>query len=51
MKIPSKRELQQTAFNHSPDIDFQDFMNICKECTAEPYLFWLLILLLHHVIL
>ena len=25
MKIPSKRELQQIAFNHSSDIDFQDF--------------------------
>ena len=28
MKIPEK-ELQQTAFNHSSDIDFKDFMN-CK---------------------
>ena len=27
MKIPNKRELQQTAFNHSSDIVFQDFMN------------------------
>ena len=27
MKIPNKRELQQIAFHHSPDIDFQDFMN------------------------
>ena len=26
MKIPNKRELQQIAFNHSSDIDFQDFM-------------------------
>ena len=28
MKIPNKRELQQTALNHSSDIDFKDFMKI-----------------------
>ena len=39
MKIPNKRELQQTAFNHSSDIDFQDFMNLYKKCTAKPYSF------------
>ena len=39
MKIPNKRELQQIALNHSSDIDFKDFMNICKKCTAEPYSF------------
>ena len=39
MKIPSKRELQQIAFNHSSDIDFQDFMHLYKKCTAEPYSF------------
>ena len=36
MKIPNKRELQQTAFNHSSDIEFQDFMNLYKKCTAKP---------------
>ena len=36
MKIPNKRELQQTALNHSSDIDFKDFMEIYKKCTAEP---------------
>ena len=35
-KIPSKQELRQTAFNHSSDIYFKDFMNLYKECTAEP---------------
>ena len=30
MKIPNKRELQQTAYNHSSDIDFKDFMNLYK---------------------
>ena len=36
MKIPNKRELQQTALNHSSDIDFKDFMKIYKKCTTEP---------------
>ena len=39
MKIPNKRELQQIALNHSPDIDFKDFMKIYKKCTAKPYSF------------
>ena len=30
MKIPSKRELQQITFNHSWDIDYEDFMNLYK---------------------
>ena len=39
MRIPNKRELQQIAFNHSSDIDFKDFMNPYKKCTAKPYCF------------
>ena len=39
MKIPNKRELQQIALNHSPDIDFKDFMKIYKKYTKEPYSF------------
>ena len=39
MKIPNKRELQQTELNHSSDIDFRDFMNIYKKCTTGPYSF------------
>ena len=39
MKIPSKRELQQIALNHSSDTDFKDFMKIYKKCIAEPYSF------------
>ena len=39
MKILNKRELQQTALNHSSDTDFKDFMKIYKECTKEPYSF------------
>ena len=39
VKIPNKRELQQIAFNHSSDIDFQYLMNLYKKCTVEPYSF------------
>ena len=39
MKISSKRELQQIAFNHSSGIDFQNFINLYKKCTTKPYSF------------
>ena len=39
MKTPNKRELQQIAFNHSTDVDFQDIMNLYKKCTAKPHSF------------
>ena len=39
MKIPIKNELQQIAFNHSPDIEFQDFVNLYEKPNAEPYSF------------
>ena len=39
IKIPIKQELLQIAFNHSSDIDFKDFMNLHKKCTAKPYFF------------
>ena len=42
MKIPNKKELQQIGFNHSSDIDFQDFMTLYKKCTAKPYSFLLI---------
>ena len=35
MKVPNKSELQQIAFNHSSNIEFQDFMNLYKKCTAK----------------
>ena len=41
MKIPNK-QLQQIAFNHSSDIDFQEFMDLYKKCTAEPYSFFVI---------
>ena len=37
MKIPNKREIQQAALNHSSDINFKDFIKICKKSTAKPY--------------
>ena len=39
MKIPNKRELQQTVLNHSPDIDFKDFMKFYKKYAKEQYSF------------
>ena len=39
MKIPNKRELQQIACNHSSNIDFKDFTNLYKKCTAKPCFF------------
>ena len=39
MKIPNKRELHEIEFNHSSDIDFQDFMNLYKKCTVKTYSF------------
>ena len=39
MKIPNKQELQKIAFNHSSDIDFQDFMNLCKKLYCKTIFF------------
>ena len=39
-KILHKRELQQIAINHSSDISTEDFVNIYRKCTAEPYSFF-----------
>ena len=39
MKINNKRELQNIAFNHSVDIDSQDVMKNCRECTKAPFIF------------
>ena len=39
-KILNKRELQQVVINHSSDIRTEDFVNIYRKCTAEPYSFF-----------
>ena len=36
VKIPNERELQQIALNHSSDIEFKDFIKICKKYSAQP---------------
>ena len=38
-KNANKREVQQIVFNHSLDIDFRDFMNLCKKSIEKPYSF------------
>ena len=38
MRVTNKKELREIALNHSSDIDFQDFINLYKQSTAEPYL-------------
>ena len=40
MKIHSKRELQNTPFDHSADIDYKNFVKIYRNCTNEPYSFF-----------
>ena len=37
MKIPNRQRIKQVAFNHSSDIDFKDFINLYKKCTAKPH--------------
>ena len=39
MKINNRRELQNISINHSADINYQDFIEICRECTKEPFNF------------
>ena len=36
MKIPSKWELHQITFNHSWDIGFSEFTNLCNKYTVKP---------------
>ena len=39
IKIINRKELQNIAINHSPDIDYNKFMRIYRECTRKPYSF------------
>ena len=36
-KINNRKELQNIAINHSPDIDYKDFITIYRECSKEPH--------------
>ena len=40
MKIDSKRELKNIAFDHSEDIDCKDLLKIYRSCTNELYFFY-----------
>ena len=37
IKVSVKQELQKIASNNSSGIDFKDFKNLYKKCTAKPY--------------
>ena len=39
MKIPNKKELMQTAINHSSYVNTKDFIEIYRKCTDKPYSF------------
>ena len=39
-KIPNRRELQETAWNHSSDIKTEGFASIYRKCSFEPYSFF-----------
>ena len=39
MQIWKHWQLQQIQFNNLSGIDFKDFMNLYKKCTAKPYSF------------
>ena len=39
MKINNRTELKNIATDHSSDIDYQDFNEMYRECTKEPYNF------------
>ena len=38
-KLNNQRELQNMTINHSPDIDYKDFVKIYRDCTKESYIF------------
>ena len=40
MKIHSRRELQNVAFDHSADNDYKEFLKNYKNCSNEPYSFF-----------
>ena len=43
MKIQKKRDLQQISFNHSADIEFEDFINLTKNVTQPKTIFLFMI--------
>ena len=51
MKIHNKRELQQISLNHSSGINSKYFIKIYKNVLLNHFLFWLMKLCLHQIIL
>ena len=43
MKIQKKRDLQQISFNHSADIEFEDFINLTKNVMQPKTIFLFMI--------
>ena len=39
LKVNNKNELQNIAITHYVNIDYKDYMKICRECTKDPYSF------------
>ena len=39
MKMKNKKELQNIAINHSPDISYKDFVKIYRKCTKKTHSF------------
>ena len=50
MKIPNKRELQQTALNHSSELTLKILQKFIKNALQDHILFWLMIQLYHQII-
>ena len=44
MKIPNKQVLPEIAISHSSNIEFKDFINFYKKCTANIFCYFLLFL-------
>ena len=44
IKITSRKELENIAFNYPAEIDYNNFVRIYGEYTRKPYSFWQLIL-------
>ena len=48
MKIHSRKELQNIAFDHAADIDYKDFLKIYGNCINEPYSFFTIDILFYN---
>ena len=51
MKIPNKKELKQTVFNHLSDIKFKEFINLYVKYTAKSFPFLVIDTIWYQIIL